>query len=85
MDLLKVNIGCSWQLRGTGTSQEASVLLPKLKSTDLLCSEYSIHEWYIAAIMPPHLGAFNLLYADGHVRSVSKAVIQANRNQFNFL
>ena len=85
MNSLKSNIGSSWQLRGTGTSEASSVLLPKMKSSDILCSEYSIHYWYIAPLTPPHLGSFNLLYGDGHAGSVSKAYIQANQNKYNFL
>ena len=85
MNSLKNNIGSSWQLRGTGTSEASSVLLPKMKSSDILCSEYSIHSWYIASLMPPHQGSFNLLYGDGHADSVSKKNIQANKKKYNFL
>lgn len=85
MNQLKVNIGCSWQLRGTADVSPESVLLPKLKSSDIICSEYSIHYWYIATILPPHQGAFNLLFGDGHAASVAKAVIRANQNRYNFL
>ena len=85
MDSLKYNIGCSWQLRGTGSFSPELLLLPKMKSTDIICSEYSIHSWYIGPFTPPHLGSFNLLYGDGHAGSVLKTYIQANPAKYNFL